>query len=132
MYKRLAEVRTDEDVDLLREEMQDRYGQAARAGRRSAAGGAVPGPGPPSRSLGGHDRREVRAVRPRRTPESRVLRLGRIHPGSLVKAPVQTILVPRPQTAVVGGHPITGMPLLEWARSVIDAIIDPTEGGTPR
>ena len=27
MYKRLAEVREDEDVDLLREEMRDRYGE---------------------------------------------------------------------------------------------------------
>jgi transcription-repair coupling factor (superfamily II helicase) len=40
---------------------------------------------------------------------------------------VSTILVPRPQTAVVGGRPITGIALLEWARGVIDTIIDPPE-----
>ena len=60
-------------------------------------------------------------------PESRVVRLNRIYPRSIVKAPVSTILVPRPQTAVVGGKPITGIALLEWARGVIDTIIDPPE-----
>jgi transcription-repair coupling factor (superfamily II helicase) len=36
--------------------------------------------------------------------------------------------VPRPTSAVVGQpipQPITGMALLEWARGVIDAVIDP-------
>jgi transcription-repair coupling factor (superfamily II helicase) len=27
---------------------------------------------------------------------------------------------------MVGGQPITGLALLEWARGVIDAVIDPT------
>jgi transcription-repair coupling factor (superfamily II helicase) len=60
-------------------------------------------------------------------PESRVVRLNRLYPRSIVKAPVKTILVPRPQTAVVGGRPISGIALLEWARQVIDAVIDPKE-----
>ena len=60
-------------------------------------------------------------------PESRVVRLQRLHPRSVVKAPVDTILVPRPQTAAVGGRPISGIALLEWARQVIDAVIDPKE-----
>jgi transcription-repair coupling factor (superfamily II helicase) len=33
--------------------------------------------------------------------------------------------VPRPQTEVIGGRPIDGVALLEWARTVIDSIIDP-------
>ncbi len=63
MYKRLAEVRADEDVDLLAEEMLDRYGAAARRGHLAAAGGAVPGPGAAGRDRRGHHRREARAVR---------------------------------------------------------------------
>jgi transcription-repair coupling factor (superfamily II helicase) len=132
MYKRLAEVRADEDVDLLRDEMQDRYGkvpepvatllQVARFRGRARRAGVS------EVTIAGKNVRFAPVV----LPESRVVRLNRIHPGSVVKAPVSTILVPRPQTAVVGGRPITGMPLLEWARSVIDAIIDPTDGGTPR
>jgi len=58
-------------------------------------------------------------------PESRVVRLNRLYPKSIVKAPVSTILVPRPMTAGIGGKPLTGIALLEWARQVIDSVIDP-------
>ncbi|MGD9957837.1 transcription-repair coupling factor [Nocardioides sp.] len=132
MYKRLAEVREDEDVELLRAELQDRYGplpepvatllEVARFRGRARRAGVS------EVTIAGRNVRFAPVV----LPESRVVRLQRIHPKSLVKEAVRTILVPRPQTAVVGGHPITGMPLLEWARSVIDAIIDPSDGGTPR
>jgi len=125
MYKRLAEVRSDDDVDLLNEEMLDRYGEPPqevaslllvarfRARARQAGVGEV--------TIAG---KNVRFA-PVSLPDSRVVRLNRMYPKSIVKAPVDTILVPRPQTAVVGGHPITGVALLEWARGVIDAIIDP-------
>ncbi len=132
MYKRLAEVREDDDVDLLRAELLDRYGQlpepvgtlleVARFRGRARRAGVW------EVTIAGRNVRFAPVV----LPESRVVRLSRIHPGSLVKEGVRTILVPRPQTAVVGGHPITGKLLLEWARSVIDAIIDPSDGGTPR
>lgn len=127
IYKRLAEVRSDEDVDALREELVDRYGEPPavveslmivarfRARARRAGVGEI--------TIAG---RNVRFA-PVDLPESRVVRLNRIYPKSIVKAPVSTILVPRPQTAVVGGKPIAGIALLEWARGVIDTIIDPPE-----
>ncbi len=127
IYKRLAEVRSDEDVDALREELVDRYGEPPavveslmivarfRARARRAGVGEI--------TIAG---RNVRFA-PVDLPESRVVRLHRIYPKSIVKAPVSTILVPRPQTAVVGGKPIAGIALLEWARGVIDTIIDPPE-----
>lgn len=127
IYKRLAEVRSDEDVDALREELVDRYGEPPavveslmivarfRARARRAGVGEI--------TIAG---RNVRFA-PVDLPESRVVRLQRIYPKSIVKAPVRTILVPRPQTAVVGGKPIAGIALLEWARGVIDTIIDPPE-----
>ena len=125
MYKRLAEVRADEDVDLLREEMVDRYGEPpievqsllfvalfrARARRAGIKEVTVAG-------------RNVRFA-PVVLPDSRVVRLQRMYPKSIVKPQVETLLVPRPLTAMVGGQPITGMALLEWARGVIDAVIDP-------
>jgi len=132
MYKRLAEVREDDDVDLLRDELHDRYGQlpepVATLLQVAKFRGRARRAGITEVTIAG---RNVRFA-PVELPESRVVRLGRMYPKSLVKAPVRTILVPRPQTAVVGGHPITGTALLEWARSVIDAIIDPTDGGSPR
>jgi transcription-repair coupling factor (superfamily II helicase) len=42
-----------------------------------------------------------------------------------VKPQTDTILVPRPQTAVIGGRPLDGIALLEWAKGVIDQVIDP-------
>ncbi|HEU5035386.1 MAG TPA: transcription-repair coupling factor [Nocardioides sp.] len=125
MYKRLAEVRSDDDVDLINEELLDRYGEPPqevvslllvarfRARARQAGIGEV--------TIAG---KNVRFA-PVELPDSRVVRLNRLYPKSIVKAPVKTILVPRPQTAVVGGKPIAGIALLEWARQVIDAVIDP-------
>jgi transcription-repair coupling factor (superfamily II helicase) len=56
-------------------------------------------------------------------PESKQLRLKRLHPGALVKPAVRTILVPRPSTARVGGQPLRDLDLLRWARDVIDAVL---------
>jgi transcription-repair coupling factor (superfamily II helicase) len=58
-------------------------------------------------------------------PESRVVRLQRLYPKSIVKAPVSTILVPRPHIGGVMGKPLDGIALLEWAKGVIDSVIDP-------
>lgn len=125
MYKRLAEVRADEDVDLLREEMVDRYGNppveveslllvARFRGRARRAGiGEV--------TIAG---RNVRFA-PVELPESRVVRLQRLYPKSIVKAPVKTVLVPRPGTPGRTGTPLAGIALLQWAHEVIDAVLDP-------
>jgi transcription-repair coupling factor (superfamily II helicase) len=125
MYRRLAEVRTDDDVDQIRDEMDDRYGEPpvevaslllvarfrARARRAGISEVTIAG-------------RNVRFA-PVDLPESRVIRLNRMFPRSIVKSQVGTLLVPRPQTEVIGGRPIDGVALLEWARTVIDSIIDP-------
>jgi transcription-repair coupling factor (superfamily II helicase) len=125
MYKRLAEVRSDDDVDQLQAELEDRYGNPPeevvsllfvarfRARARQAGIGEI--------TISG---KYVRFA-PVSLPESRVVRLQRLHPKSVVKPQVDTILVPRPQTAAVGGRPISGIALLEWARKIIDAVIDP-------
>jgi transcription-repair coupling factor (superfamily II helicase) len=127
MYKRLAEVRADEDVDLIREEMLDRYGAppqevealllVARFRARARAAGIG------EATIAG---KNVRFA-PVSLPESRVLRLQRLYPKSIVKAPVDTILVPRPGTPGRTGTPLTGIALLEWARGVIDSVIDPPQ-----
>jgi transcription-repair coupling factor (superfamily II helicase) len=127
MYKRLAEVRSDDDVDLLLEELKDRYGEPPvevtslllvarfRARARQAGIGEV--------TIAG---KNVRFA-PVTLPESRVVRLQRLYPKSIVKAPVNTILVPRPHLGGVIGKPLDGIALLQWAHGVIDAVIDPAE-----
>ncbi|WP_374222506.1 transcription-repair coupling factor [Nocardioides xinjiangensis] len=124
IYKRLAEVRTDADVDEVRAELLDRYGAPPevvesllvvarfRARCRQAGVGEVTVAG-----------KYVRFA-PVDLPDSRVVRLDRLFPRSIVKAPVSTILVPRPQTAGFPVRPVAGVALLEWARGVIDEVID--------
>ncbi|HET8718875.1 MAG TPA: transcription-repair coupling factor, partial [Nocardioidaceae bacterium] len=132
MYKRLAEVRADEDVDLIREELVDRYGEppaavaslleVARFRARARQAGL----------------REVtlqgKYVRfaPVNLPDSVKVRLDRMYPKSVVKAAVRTMLVPRPTSRVVGAPPVRDEPLLAWARAVIDSVIDPAGAAAPQ
>jgi transcription-repair coupling factor (superfamily II helicase) len=118
MYKRLSEVRAEDDVVTLRAEMVDRYGappapvdrlfEVARFRARCRAAGIS------EVTLAGKHLRFA----PVELPDSRVVRLNRIYPGSLVKTAVRTMLVPRP-------HGARDEELLAWAGRVIDAIIDP-------
>ncbi|HJQ07823.1 MAG TPA: transcription-repair coupling factor, partial [Nocardioides sp.] len=127
MYKRLAEVRSDEDVDAIVEELQDRYGEppepvvalqlVARFRARARQAGLT------EITTVGKNIRFAPVV----LPESRVVRLQRLYPKSIVKNQVEAILVPRPGTPGQLGKPIEGVALLEWARLVIDAVIDPRE-----
>jgi transcription-repair coupling factor (superfamily II helicase) len=127
MYKRLAEVREDADVDLLREEMRDRYGEPPAPAERLLAVARFRGR---CRRAGvsevGVQGKYVRFA-PVELPESRVVRLNRLHPKSLVKAGMRTMLVPRPQPATFGAPPLRDDELLAWAGRVIDDIIDPPE-----
>ncbi|HSE70921.1 MAG TPA: transcription-repair coupling factor [Nocardioidaceae bacterium] len=129
MYKRLAEVRSDEDVALIREELLDRYGE----------------PPAPVASLLEVARFRARARAARLTdvtlqgkyvrfapvglPDSAKVRLDRVYPKSVVKPGVATMLVPRPTPKVVGGKPIQNEELLAWAREVIDTVIDRAPAG---
>jgi transcription-repair coupling factor (superfamily II helicase) len=60
---------------------------------------------------------------PVQLPESAQLRLKRLYPGAVLKPAVRTVLVPFPSTARVGGTPLSGAPLLAWARQLVDAVL---------
>ena len=126
-------MRTDADVDEVRAELVDRYGAPPevvesllfvarfRARCRQVGVSEV--------TLAG---KYVRFA-PVDLPDSRVVRLQRLHPRSIVKAPVSTILVPRPQPTGFPVRPVAGVALLEWARGVIDEIVDRRpRAGKPR
>ena len=125
IYKRMAEVRSDDDVAALRDELVDRYGPppdpvvrllaVATFRARCRAAGIT------EITLAGKHLR----FHPVDLPDSRVVRLQRLYPKSLVKAPVRTMLVPRPPLA-------RDEELLAWARLVIDSVIDPDNGQPSR
>ncbi len=124
-YKRLAAVRSDDEVAEIRAELVDRYGEppapvatlleVARLRARLRVAGLT----------------DVTAQQqhirfgPVDLPESGQLRLQRLYPRALFKPAVHTVLVPRPRTAVVGGTPLRDEALLDWCREVIDAALDP-------
>ena len=131
MYKRLAEVRSDADVDTLREELVDRYGEppaevvrllgvaSFRARCREVGVSEVTVQG------------KYLRFHPVDLPDSRVVRLNRLHPKSLYKAPVATMLVPRPQPPGFGAPAPRDEELLAWARQVIDGVIAPDQVAAP-
>jgi transcription-repair coupling factor (superfamily II helicase) len=125
MYKRLAEVREDDDVALLREEMVDRYGEPPAAVERlfevARFRGRARRAGLTDVTLQG---KFVRFA-PVELPDSRVVRLNRLYPKSLYKAGVRTMLVPRPQPTAFGAPQLRDQELMTWARQVMDTVIDP-------
>jgi len=122
MYKRLAEVRVEADVKAVEAELHDRYGMPPaevlnlvevarfRLLARSAGLTEIVGQG-----------RFLRFA-PAHLPESRVMRLQRLYPGSVVKDAVGTLLIPRPTSATVGGEALKDTDLLRWASEVIREI----------
>lgn len=123
MYKRLADVRSVDDVEELRAELVDRYGEPpevtevllevarVRVAVREAGISEVTSAGSQIR-FGGVD-----------LPESAQMRLRRVYPKSLYKPTSNVALVPAPKTAPVGGKPLRGRELLEWTRHVVETLV---------
>ena len=123
-YRKIAEIDGEDRVEEVRAELADRYGElpapvvnllevarfrvrARRAGLREVA------------LQGNHVR-----FAPVELRESQAMRLQRLHPATVIKPTVKSILVPRPVTARIGGRPVGEVALLHWAAGVIDTVID--------
>ena len=122
MYKRLAEVRAEADAKAVEAELHDRYGtpppevlnliEVARFRLLARATGLT------------EIVAQGRFVRfaPAHLPESRVLRLQRLYPGSVVKDAVGSVLVPRPVSPTTPGEPAKDTTLLRWGTEVMREI----------
>jgi transcription-repair coupling factor (superfamily II helicase) len=122
-YKRIASITDPSGVTEVHDELVDRYGQLPKpvgnllavALFRAHARGA----GLTEIALRGN----YVDFAPVTLRESQVMRLQRVYPKSMVKAPTYTIKVPRPMTQRIGGQPVTGLELLGWCQSLIDTVI---------
>jgi len=122
-YRRLAEASDDAAVEAVREELLDRYGllpqpvenllavASLRVFVRRFGVAEVSGQG------------NFIRFAPWDLRDSQQLRLQRLYPGSVVKTPLRTVLVPRPMTARVGGQPIRDAALLAWVRGVLEGVM---------
>jgi transcription-repair coupling factor (superfamily II helicase) len=122
MYKRLAEVRSEADVKAVEAELHDRYGTPPaevvnliavarfRLLARSVGLAEIVGQG-----------RFIR-LGPTHLAESRVMRLQRLYPHSVVKDAVGSVLVPRPTSPADADQPLKDTDLLNWATELINQV----------
>ena len=96
MYKQIAEIRSPEDVEAVRSELVDRYGELPPPVEQLLGVAVLRNR---ARELGVVDivaqGRNVR-IEPVNLPESRKVRLQRLYPGSVYKAAASQLLVPKP------------------------------------
>ncbi|MDA2992606.1 MAG: transcription-repair coupling factor [Actinomycetota bacterium] len=124
LYRRLADVAKPTDVQSIREELLDRFGELPEEANALLAVAQL-------RALAkSHGIREVVAtgkflrLAPLTLPESRQLRLTRLYPGSIYKAPTRTALITLPKNP--GWNPskpaaeIVDTSLLTWVTEVVD------------
>ena len=129
-YRRIAAIGTTADADpaaeieAVRAELNDRYGPAPAPVENLFAVAAfrahLRAQGIEEVTLAGPNVR----FGPMDLPESKQLRLQRLYPRTIIKAADKRILVPRPMTARVGGQPVGGLELLDWARTLVDAVLE--------
>ena len=136
VYKRIAEVRSERELDELRAELVDRYGPPPRPAElllavasfrllcRGVGLTEVVAQGNQIRfaPLAGRSGPDGAGIA---LPESRQLRLNRLHPGAVVKHAANMLLVPAPRTAPIGGRMVTDEELIAWAGDVVTTILAP-------
>ena len=126
-YTSIAAIDSEADVTAVREELEDRYGALPPpvvtlldvARLRFAARQA----GLTDIALQGS---HVRFA-PVQLPDSRVVRVQRLYPKTLLKPAVRTMLVPVPKTGAsgggFGGEPLRDAELLAWCAEVVRSVL---------
>jgi transcription-repair coupling factor (superfamily II helicase) len=122
-YKKIAAAHTETDLDAVRDELRDRYGEPPEPVANLLAVAAFRAH---ARRFGlGDVATQGKYVRftPLVLRESQTVRLQRLYSGAIVKPATNTVLVPAPMTARVGGQPVRDRPLLDWARELLDTVV---------
>jgi transcription-repair coupling factor (superfamily II helicase) len=122
-YRRLASAQTDAEVEAIRAELRDRFGELPQAVENLLAVASfrsfVRGFGVAEVASQG---KYIRFA-PLDLRESQAMRLQRIYPGSIVKGASHIALVTAPTTARIGGQPLRDQPLLDWARELLQTVV---------
>ncbi|MGH3355754.1 MAG: transcription-repair coupling factor, partial [Nocardioidaceae bacterium] len=125
MYKRLAEVRSDEQVAEVFAELEDRYGTPPKPVTTLLQVARLRVAARTARLTDVTVQGSYVRFAPVELTDSAQMRLNRLYPKSIVKSAVRTMLVPRPRTAAVGGTPLRDEELLTWCHQVIDGVLAP-------
>jgi transcription-repair coupling factor (superfamily II helicase) len=131
-YRKIASAASEDDLAAVREELVDRYGELPEPVDNLLAVATFRAH---ARTFGLTDvATQGKYVRfaPLELRESQMLRLQRLHPGSIVKAATGIVLVPAPKAAPQGGaargqqgggQPVRDRALLDWCRRLLDTVI---------
>jgi transcription-repair coupling factor (superfamily II helicase) len=126
-YTSIASIDSEDDVASVRDELRDRYGElpvpvmtlldVARLRFAARLAGLTD-----ITLQGSHVR-----FAPVALPESRVVRVQRLYPRTLLKPTVRTMLVPVPKSGAssggFGGEPLRDIELLAWCAEVIRSVL---------
>jgi transcription-repair coupling factor (superfamily II helicase) len=128
-YRRIAGIQDGSEIEAVREELADRFGplpvpvlnllEVARFRALARRAGLT------DVTLQGNHIR----FSPVRLPDSRLVRLQRLYPKSIVKAATNTLLVAAPKTAPLGGRPLRDQELLKWSTDLVEALLLPEPVG---
>jgi transcription-repair coupling factor (superfamily II helicase) len=126
-YTSIAAIDSEDDVTAVREELRDRYGELPEpvetlldVARLRFAARQV---GLTDITLQGSHVRFAPVV----LPDSRVVRVQRLYPKTILKPAVRTMLVPVPKAGAssggFGGEPLRDTALLAWCAEVIRSVL---------
>jgi len=122
VYKRLSAVGAVGEIEELRAELVDRYGEPPAVTETllevARLRVAVALSGVEEITSAGSNIRFAGV----KLPDSVQMRMRRVYPKSLYKTATDVLLVPRPREAQVGGKPLAGRELLEWTRTVVETL----------
>ncbi len=119
IYAKLASAQNAEERQSVRAELEDRYGPLPAPVLRLFAVAQLR---EKARQAGVSDiAMQGKYVRfaPVELADSQMMRLRRIHPGTVMKPAVRQVLVPAPTDGKIGGSKIVGLQLLEWIEQVL-------------
>ncbi|WP_269938291.1 transcription-repair coupling factor [Arthrobacter sp. HY1533] len=125
-YRKLAAAVTMEDIAEVQAELIDRYGELPPAAVNLIA---VAHFKVLARAAGLSDvalQGNFIKFGPAELPESKQMRLTRMYPGSMVKPALNSVLIPKPKTARIGGRDLADAEVLTWAQGVLEAIFETT------
>ncbi|MGA1689610.1 MAG: transcription-repair coupling factor, partial [Candidatus Nanopelagicaceae bacterium] len=130
LYRRLADAKEYGEIDSIKEELQDRFGDLPTETQRLMEIAKLR---IKVRSAGIRDlaiQGKYLKIAPMKLSESRELRISRIYPGSIVKSVTNTLLVARPAVAAweqpdySDDGEIGDTALLDWVNEVIAEVTD--------
>ncbi|TDC55425.1 transcription-repair coupling factor [Actinomadura sp. KC345] len=121
-YRRIAAITSEDEIGAVHDELKDRFGSLpvpvlnllevarfrSKARRAGLADVTVQG--------------NFIKFTPVHLPDSKQVRLQRLYPKSILKPSTDTLLVPAPKTAPLGGRPLRDQELLKWATDLVEAL----------